>query len=72
MADKVYCKKCGYESPSIRSLTSISCPRGGKHEPYEGSIKSKYTCKKCGYESFSIRSLTSISCPRGEKHEPAL
>jgi len=71
MAGKVFCKKCGYDSSSIQSLTSHPCRNGGKCEPYEGSAKPKYTCKKCGYDSSSIQSLTSHPCRNGGKCEPA-
>ncbi len=81
---KFYCAYCGYESSSVRSLTSGSClrhplgPFKGKHVLYEGSEKSMYTCKYCGNQSSSIRSLTSGSClrhplgPFKGKHSPAL
>jgi C4-type Zn-finger protein len=72
MADKVYCKKCGYESSSISDLTSRTCRAGGKHEPYEGSKKSEYICKKCGYKTSSISDLTVRSCRNGGNHEPAI
>jgi len=64
-------------------LTSSSCSRHpdgnyqGRHEPYQGSEKSKYTCKYCGTQASSISSLTSASCskhPQGAykgRHAPA-
>ncbi|MBQ9335840.1 MAG: hypothetical protein IJS14_00905 [Lentisphaeria bacterium] len=82
--EKYYCKYCGMEYGSIRSLTAASCPRHpagsckGKHAPYEGSEKTEYTCRYCGQKYSSIRSLTSASCPRHPdgsckgKHSPAL
>ena len=82
--EKYYCKYCGMEYSSIRSLTAASCSRHpagsckGKHAPYEGSEKSEYTCKYCGQKYSSIRSLTSASCPRHPngcnkgKHSPTL
>lgn len=84
MAQKFYCKNCGYSSSSVSSLTSSSCPKHplgpnkGKHELYEGSEKSQYTCKYCGYKSSSISSLTSSSCPKHPNgvnkghHSPAM
>jgi len=82
--ERYYCKYCGQEYNSIRSLTAASCsrhpagPGRGKHAPYEGSEKTEYTCKYCGQRYSSIRSLTSASCPRHPngscqgKHSPAL
>ena len=71
MADKYYCKKCGQEYSNVSSLTASSCPRGGKHELYDGPVQAKYICKKCGQEYSNLTSLTGSSCPRGGNHEPA-
>ena len=80
MSEKVYCKYCGKEAPSIRSLTqnTLICqqnPEGKNHVPYEGGEKSSYECKYCGKTAPSIRSLTqnTLICrqnPNGKHHVP--
>ena len=74
--EKFYCKYCGIEYPTVRTLTSAPCTRSPskKHELYEGSKKSQYTCKHCGIKYPTIRTLTGASCTKSptKRHEPAL
>lgn len=82
--DIFYCKYCGQRFSSVRSMTGMWCfrhpdgPNKGKHAPYEGSIKQRYTCRFCGQQFTSIQSMTGMWCfrhPKGSnkgKHEPAL
>ena len=82
--ENYYCKLCGQKFSSVRTLTSMSCPRHpdgpskGKHQIYEGGAKDEYLCKYCGNKSRSLSTLTSMSCPRHPdgphkgKHSPAL
>ena len=71
-----YCKHCGNNYTSVRTLTSSSCTRSPtkRHELYEGSEKSQYTCKYCGNKYSNIRTLVSSSCSKSptKRHEPAL
>ena len=81
---KFYCEYCGQEFSSIQSMTNNTCfrhPNGfhkGKHKPYEGTEKSRYTCKYCGQEFSSIQSMTNSTCfrhPNGfhkGRHSPML
>jgi hypothetical protein len=79
-----YCKYCGYQAASVRTLTANKCQRhpagsfAGPHALYEGSAKEEYVCKFCGYKAKSIRTLTAQKCRRHPTgafkgtHEPAL
>lgn len=79
-----YCEYCGHKFPSVRMLTSVTCPRHpdgcykGKHKLYEGTEKDKYTCKYCGRQFNSIMQMTGGTCanhPKGShkgSHAPAL
>lgn len=79
-----YCEYCGHKFPSVRQLTSATCPRHpdgsnkGHHKLYEGSEKSEYTCKYCGKKFPSIQVMVGGLCvnhPKGSNkggHAPAL
>lgn len=79
-----YCEYCGHKFPSVRQLTSATCPRHpdgsnkGRHKLYEGTEKSTYTCKYCGHRFPSILVMTDGTCPNHPKgsnkgrHAPAL
>ena len=64
-----FCKHCGREYKSARSLVAATCPRFKnklKHEIFEGKTKSKYFCKKCGRDYTSIKTLVVGSCPKNK------
>ena len=72
--EKYYCEYCGHKFPSVRLLTSGTCPRHpdgsnkGRHKLYEGTEKSKYTCKYCGKQFSSIQVMVGGTCvnhPKG-------
>ena len=65
-----YCKKCGQEFSNLGTLSSYTCPNGGRHEPYTGHETGPYHCKKCGQEFSNLGTLSSYTCPNGGKHEP--
>lgn len=79
-----YCEYCGHKFPSVRLLTSGTCPRHpdgankGRHKLYEGTEKREYTCKYCGHKFSSILLMTSGTCANNPKgahkgsHAPAL
>lgn len=81
---KVYCEYCGQSFTSVQSMNGMWCyrhpagPNKGKHKPYEGSEKSRYTCKYCGQQFNSIQSMTGMWCyrhpagPNKGKHSPML
>ena len=66
----VFCKYCGHQAASVRTLTANKCsrhPNGafkGSHVLYEGSEKTEYVCKFCGFKAKSIQTLTANKCPR--------
>ena len=66
----VFCKYCGRQAASVRSLTANKCQRHpsgsfkGPHALYEGSEKPEYVCKFCGRKANSIRTLTANKCQR--------
>ena len=80
----VFCKYCGRQAASVRSLTANKCSRHpsgafkGSHVLYEGSEKPEYVCKFCGFKAKSIQTLTANKCsrhPNGRhkgSHVPAL
>ena len=84
MSAHYYCEYCGHKFPSVRLLTSGTCPRHpdgsnkGHHKLYEGTEKSEYTCKYCGKKFPSIQVMVGGQCvnhPKGENkgnHSPAL
>ena len=60
-----FCKHCGREYKSVKSLISATCPRfknKAKHETFEGKKKTKYFCQKCGRDATSIKTLVAGSC----------
>ena len=64
-----FCKHCGREYKSARSLVAASCPRFKnkvKHEIFEGKKKAKYFCLKCGRNYTSIKTLVAGSCLRNK------
>ena len=79
-----YCKYCGQQYNSVRTMTGMRClrhpdgPNKGNHAPYEGTDKSRYTCRYCGQQYSSIRTMTDMKClrhpngPNKGNHEPAL
>jgi DNA-directed RNA polymerase subunit RPC12/RpoP len=67
-----HCKKCGFKFNDLRALTTMACSLGGKHEPYEGGVKSEYACKKCGLKFRDFATLVRMPCVKGGKHEPML
>ena len=70
-----YCKNCGTKKSSVSQLAGSGCPKGGRHELYEGSEKDEYTCKYCGIEKNTIALLIGSGCsknPNGKRHSPAL
>jgi uncharacterized protein YgiM (DUF1202 family) len=73
--DIVLCKNCGSEYGSITSLTTNNCKNtNGKHQLYEGTIKSQYVCKHCGSKYNSIFQMTINNCKKSPtgKHQPAV
>ena len=69
------CKNCGSQYGSISLLTLNNCKNtNGKHQLYEGKIKSQYNCKFCGSKYNSIFQMTINNCKKSPtgKHQPAL
>ena len=66
----VFCKYCGRQAASVRTLTANRCSRHpggafkGSHVLYEGSEKPEYVCKFCGFKAKSIQTLTANKCQR--------
>lgn len=79
-----YCEYCGHRFPTVKLLTSATCPRHpdgsnrGRHKLYEGTEKKEYTCKHCGKKFPSIMVMAGGTCPNHPKgankgsHAPAL
>ena len=71
--NKYYCRICGRDSYSIRSLTSYGCSRNktgdGKHVVFEGDITKNVKCRKCGKDKIPFKTLVQYKCPRGGYHE---
>lgn len=69
------CKNCGSQYGSISLLTLNNCKNtNGKHQLYEGKIKSQYNCKFCGSKYNSMFQMTINNCKKSPtgKHQPAL
>ncbi len=73
---KVQCKNCGSQYGSIKQMAINNCKRSstGKHQLYEGSIKSEYQCKDCGSKYNTIAQMVINNCKKSStgKHQPAL
>lgn len=72
---KYFVKNCGSQYANIFQLTTNNCKNSnGKHQLYEGTIKSQYVCKHCGGKYNSIYQMVINNCKRSStgKHQPAL